>query len=261
MRLPFQSSAPAVAVRKPRPAIVPAIEGASVGARHCEDRTGGDFFDFAVTPTGRLLLVMADVAGTGDQTFAIVAAMQDLFHGRSLELFADGDANESLALTELALHLNRGIMQASSGVRCTAAFLACYDPHLGAAWYINAGHTPALHIVANGDTDELVASGIPFGLFSHTTHDAQLVILQPGSCLAIASKGLVEMRAGGREFGMAGFSAAAASNDRTSAEDVCQAVLAASDRFLAELPVPRIALGNRQARHPDRTVLSVIRTV
>jgi len=261
MRLPFSSSAPAVAARQPRPSIVPKIDGTSVAARHCEERTGGDFFDFALTPTGRLLLLMADVAGSGEQTFAIVAAMQDLFHPKAAELFANGDGNESLALTELALHLNRGVMQAASGVKCTAAFLACYDPHLGAAWYINAGHTPALHIVANGDTDELVASGIPFGLFSHTTHDAQLVILQPQSCLLIASRGLVEMRAGGREFGMAGVSAAAAGNSRTTADEVCQAVLGASDRFLAELPMSRIPLKNKNARHPDRTVLAVIRSV
>jgi phosphoserine phosphatase RsbU/P len=261
MRLPFTSSAPAVAARQPRPAVLPDIVGASVAARYCADRTGGDFFDFSVTPTGRLLLLMADVAGTGEQTSTIVAAMQDVFHVRARELFADGDANESLALTELALHLNRGVMQSASGVRCTAAFLACYDPHLGAAWYINAGHTPALHIVANGDTDELIASGIPFGLFSHTTHDAQLVILQPQSCLVIASRGLVEMRAGGREFGIAGVSAAAAAHSRAVADDVCQAVLGASDRFLAELPVPRIQLGHRQSRHPDRTVLAIVRTV
>ena len=232
-----------------------------MAARHSADRTGGDFYDFAMTPTGRLLLLMSDVAGTGEQTSAIVAAMQDVFHARALELFADGDANESLALTELALHLNRGVMQAANGVRCTAAFLACYDPDLGAAWYINAGHTPALHIVSNGDTDELIASGIPFGLFSHTTHDAQLVVLQPRSCLVLASKGLVEMRAGGREFGMAGVSAAAAAHSRAVAGEVCEAVLGASDRFLAELPVPRIQLTNRHARHPDRTVLAVVRTV
>lgn len=261
MRLPFQSSAPAVASRQPRPAVVPEIAGASVAALHCEDGSGGDFFDFALTPSGRLLLLMADIAGNRERTIAIAAALQDLFHERVAELFPSGDGNESLALTELALHLNRGTMQAASGVRCTSAFLACYDPNLGAAWYVNAGHTPGLHIVANGDTDELVASGIPFGLFSHTTHDAQLIVLQPGSCLVLASRGLIELRAGGREFGIAGVSAAAAVQRSGSAQELCQAVLNASDRFLAEVPVPRIPLPGRHTRHPDRTALAVIRSV
>jgi serine phosphatase RsbU (regulator of sigma subunit) len=240
--------------------MIPEIAGATLAAMYSEDRTGGDFFDFAVTPSGRLLFLMADIAGNRDQTFAIAAAVQDLFHDRVAELFPHKEANESLALTELALHLNRGIMQSASGVRCTAAFMACYDPEIGAAWYINAGHAPALHIVANGDTDELLASGIPFGLFSHTTHDAQLVVLQPGSSLLIVSKGLIEMRAGGREFGIAGTSAAAAASNRTSARELCEAVLKASDRFLAELPVPRISLPGRQPRHPDRTALAIVRS-
>lgn len=261
MRLPFQSAAPAVATRHPRPAVIPEIDGVSIAALYSGERTGGDFFDFAVTPSGRLLLIMADVAGNRDQTFGIEAALQDLFHERVAELFPTVDGNESLALTELALHLNRGIMQAASGVRCTSAFLACYDPQLGAAWYVNAGHTPALHIVANGDTDQLLASGIPFGLFSHTTHDSQLVVLEAGSALVLFSKGLIEMRAGGREFGIAGVSAAAAGSTRGSARDICQAVLSASDRFLAELPVPRISLPGRAPRNPDRTTVAIVRTV
>ena len=261
MRLPFQSSAPAVAVRQPRPPFVPEVAGASIGARYCEDRTGGDFYDFALTPSGRVLVLMADIAGKRDQTFAIAAAMQDLFHGRTPELFAAGDGNESLALTELALDLNRGIMQAASGVRCTSAFVVCYDTQLGTAWWVNAGHTPGLHIAPNGDTHELPASGIPFGLFSHTTHDAQLLVLQPGACMLLASKGLVEIRLGSREFGIAGVSAAAASHNRTGAKDLCQAVLDSSDRFIAETPARLIPLPHRQPRHPDRSALAIIRTV
>lgn len=261
MRLPFQSSAPAVATRQPRPPFVPEVAGASIGARYCEDRTGGDFYDFALTPSGRLLVLMADIAGKRDQTFAIAAAMQDLFHTRGPALFPGGDGNESLALTELALDLNRGIMQAASGVRCTAAFLVCYDSQLGTAWWVNAGHIPGLHLAPNGDTHELPASGIPFGLFSHTPHDAQLLVLQPGACMLLASKGLVEIRQGSREFGIAGVTAAAATNDRAAAKELCQAVLDASDRFIAEAPARRIPLPGKTSRHPDRSALAIIRTV
>jgi serine phosphatase RsbU (regulator of sigma subunit) len=261
MRLPFQSSAPAAATRQPRPPFLPEVAGASVGARYCEDRTGGDFYDFALTPNGRLLVLMADIAGKREQTFSIAAAMQDLFHGRGPELFAGTDGNESLALTELALDLNRGIMQAAAGVRLTAAFLACYDNQLGTTWWVNAGHIPGLHIAPNGDTEELPASGIPFGLFSHTPHDSQLLVIQPGASLLLASKGLVEIRHGSREFGIAGVTAAAAVHERKAAKDLCQAVLDASDRFIAETPSRLIPLPGRTSRHPDRSALAIIRTV
>ena len=48
----------------------------------------------------------------------------------------------------------------------------------------------------------LQANGLPLGLFSHSTHDSQFCSLQPGSMLMLVSKGLVELKAGGNEFGI-----------------------------------------------------------
>ncbi len=66
------------------------------------------------------------------------------------ELFSRPDINESEAMTELSLRINRGLIEISSGVRSCPAFIACYHEKFGTLCYTNAGHTPGLLRDANG---------------------------------------------------------------------------------------------------------------
>ncbi len=57
--------------------------------------------------------------------------------------------------------------------------------------YANAGHTPGLLRDRVGIT-LLEATGLPLGLFSHTTQSAATCHLVPGSALLVVSRGIVE---------------------------------------------------------------------
>lgn len=261
MRLPFRSgAAPAAALRQPQRSSFPAMDGLTLAARYREARIGGDFFDFAVAPSGHLLILLLDIAGQRGQALDIAASVQEEFRKRGPDLFPDEELNESLALTELALDLNRTILRAAGGVRCAPGFVGCYAPRLGAIWYINAGHTPALLRSSGGTVSELAANGLPFGLFSHTTHDALVNVVEPGAALVLVSKGLVEARARKQEFGLPRVSSALQANPTANAVELCEAVLAETDRFLASAPARRLPLpGTNHKNANDRTVLTLVR--
>ncbi len=236
------------------------MTGFTVAAAYRSARTGGDFFDYTISPSGRLLFLMLDIAGKREEALTIAAAAQDRFQAGAAERFPTDEVNESTALTEVALDLNRAIMQAASGVRCSPAFLACCDPSFGTVWYVNAGHTPAL-LRSGGEIVQLDSNGLPLGLFSHATHDAQISVLPPGGALLLVSRGIVEARAA-QEFGMPRVQQAMAANPTAPADQLCEAVLAATDAFMksALSASAKLRLHLRgDANSNDRTALALVR--
>ena len=90
--------------------------------------------------------------------------------------------------------------------------------------YANAGHTPGLLRDANGIT-RLPATGLPLGLFSHTTRDAFTVSLTPGAVLLVVSVGILEAQRDGEEFGLDGVSATFQQSSPANARDLCLTIL------------------------------------
>ncbi len=254
MKLLFHRSAPQKELRNPRPALIPDLEYSSIAAHYRAARVGGDFFDFSLAPSGRLLFLLADIAGRRDQALDIAAAMQSTFHEDIQKRFASPDANDNEELTHLLIELNRALLKAAGGVRAAPAFLGCYDERFGTLVYINAGHPPALLRDSHGIT-RLEPNGFPMGLFSHATHDAQLTVLAPGAALVVASKGLLEVRSRRKEFGFERLEAALAGTTVKDATSLCGAVLTAVEAFLQK--------PSRKESEPisenDATVLAVVR--
>lgn len=238
MRLPFQSAAPKTALRKPAPSATPELHGATVAAVFCGQRVSGDYYEFLKTGE-RLVVVLLDIAGRRDEAFDIEAEVQTELRARVPALFGGSDINESSALTELLIEVNRAILRAANGVRCAPAFLACYHEALGTVTYINAGYLPALLRDTDG-ISLLSASGLPLGLFTHTTQDAAFCALRPGTALLLASRGLLESRrrnddfnferlrdpfARGEEFGLERVKESLARAPLFDAKGVCAAVI------------------------------------
>ena len=169
------------------------------------NRVAGDFYDSVRVSPERVLFGLLDVAGRREDNRSILNAAQEIFRNFGTELFARPDINESDAMTELSLRINRAIIEASSGVRSCPAFIACYHEKFGTLCYTNAGHTPGLLRDGNGVT-ELGSGGLPLGLFSHATADAPTVGLEKGAALLLVSRGVLECesnaRHSGEEFGL-----------------------------------------------------------
>src|SRR6185369_10309599 len=171
-RLPFQKR-PVATQRVPAPTDFPVFEGAELAAAYCGARMGGDFFDVLLSPTGRVVFAMMDIAGIRADALNIAAHVQDVFRAKVPVLFSSEDFNEAEAVTELGIELNRAIMEAAGGARCAPAFLASYSPQIGTITCVNAGHMPGF-VVDNSDIILLASNGVPLGLFSHAIHDAQI---------------------------------------------------------------------------------------
>ena len=168
-------------------------------------RVAGDFYDSIRVSPERVLFGLLDVAGRREDNRGILTAAQEIFRTFGAELFSRPDINESDAMTELSLRINRGLIETSNGVRSCPAFIACYHEKFGTLCYTNAGHTPGLLRDSTGIA-ELGSTGLPLGLFSHATSEAPTVGLEKGAALLLVSRGVVECegyrKRSGEEFGL-----------------------------------------------------------
>ncbi len=229
MRFLFQSQVPGdFPTVEPVRTIFPKIEGADIAAVFVGNRVAGDFYD------------------------SVLTAAQSIFRNFGTELFSRPDINESEAMTELSLRINRAIIESSSGVRSCPAFIACYHEKFGTLCYTNAGHPPGLLRDSN-TIAELSSGGLPLGLFSHATADAPTVGLEKGAALLLVSRGVIECESNSRrsseEFGMQRVKQLFQSLPNGTAQEICSSVLKAADEFGGESPLC-----------DDRTALALVRT-
>ncbi len=230
MKLPFHNAAPQRTLRRPQSTPIPQLGSSSISALYRAARVGGDFYDFLVTDSRRLVFLLLDVAGKREEALDVAAAVQERMHPMAAELLRDDDVNEAVVLPTLLIELNRVIIQAAGGVRCAPAFLGCYEEEFGTLAYINAGHTPAL-LKDNEGVTRLEANGFPLGLFSHATHDALITAIEPGAGLLLVSRGLVESKAGSKEYGIERLTECVSKTSFQDAHDLCTQVLGAVKTF------------------------------
>jgi len=233
--------------RVPVHAPVPELKGANLAAVYYGQRMGGDFYDFIRVSRTRILFGLLDVAGRLEDNRAIVSAAQQTFREVGMERFSAADINEAEAMVEVCLQLNRTILEVAGRVHSCPAFAACYDEELGTVCYFNAGHTPGLVRDGTGIA-ELPATGLPLGLFSHSTCDASTVFLEPGATLLLVSRGIVEARCSGEEFGLEHAKAVLQRSQAQSAKELCVSVLDRVQQFMCTPPT-----------HNDVTVLALTR--
>jgi len=230
-------------------AAVPELRDAQLAAVYYEQRIGGDCYDFLrVTPT-RVLFILLDVAGRIADNHQIVSSAQKTFRSVGAELFAQEDVNETNAMVELFLQLNRNILQTAGRVCSSPAFAGCYNERLGTVSYFNAGHTPGLLRDGAGIV-ELPATGLPLGLFSHATPDDSIIALEPGSALVLVSGGVVEARNRAKELGLERVKKNLERRQTKTAQEICTAVLDQVRDFTRKPPTDN-----------DVTVLALVRNL
>jgi len=233
------------------PTVFPTIAGAEIAAVFVGKRVAGDFYDSIRVGPERVLIGLLDVGGRRENNRSILATAQRIFRQAGTEIFAPADLNESDALTELNLRINRELLESEKGVRSCPAFIACYHEKFGTLCYTNAGHTPGLLRDHTGIA-ELAHTGLPLGLFSHATSDAPTVGMENGSCLLLVSRGVVECGArssGDGKIGLQRIKDLLQKTALTSAQDLCTSILS---------PLPES--GGNAPLCDDRTALALLRT-
>jgi phosphoserine phosphatase RsbU/P len=236
----------------------PKIDGAEIAASAVGDRVAGDFYDSMRVSPERILFGLLDVAGRQEKNRDILNAAQEIFRNLGSELFSKSDINESDAMTELCLRINRHLIEVSKGVHPCPTFIACYHEKFGTLCYTNAGHTPGLLRDSTGIV-ELPSTGLPLGLFSHATCEAPTVGTQKGSAVLLVSRGIVECRASdsdaedgksAEQFGIDRVKQVLAAAPSAVAQDLCASVLKALGKFTT-----------CSLTADDRTALAFVRNV
>jgi len=249
----FQSRPPdAPPAIEPVPTIFPEIEGADIAAVFTGKRVAGDFYDSLRVSSERILFGLLDVAGRREENRSILAGAQQIFRSVGADLFSRLDINESDAMTQLCLALNRGLIEACKGVHPCPGFIGCYHEQFGTLCYTNAGHTPGLLRDRKGIA-ELTSTGLPLGLFSHATCDSPTVGMENHAALLLVSRGLVECgrnhHESSPELGMERIKQSFEHASAGDARSLCASMLNAAGQFSPHAPMC-----------DDRTALALIRT-
>jgi len=126
--------------------------------------------------------------------------------------------------------------------------MACYNEELGTLSYVNAGHTPGL-VRDLSEIQELKATALPLGLFSHSVPDSGVLVLRPGNTLVILSKGVVEAKHNGEEYGIERVSQYLRAAACETAHETCVGILSKVQQFMGTAPT-----------HNDVTALALVRS-
>lgn len=231
----------------PLPANIPGIRAGYVAAVYYGQRRSGDFYDFVRVNPQCVLFGLFDVAGGLRETRTIMCQLQSTFRSVGPQLLQAAHGNISESMIELWIRLNKEVMQAADGVHSCPAFLGCYNEDNETLSYVNAGHTPGL-CRHDRQVTELGPTALPLGLFSHTVPDCSVVFLGPGNGLLVISKGMVEAKRRGEEYGLERAKQYFGETGFQSAHETCVGLLSRVREFMGTAPT-----------HDDVTALSLIR--
>jgi phosphoserine phosphatase RsbU/P len=182
------------------PSFAPEVAGAEIAfASRPQNSVAGDYYD-AFYPTasaadgGKLMLVIADVAGKSIPAALLMATLQ-----ASLRTIA----GEGALLEDLVQRLNRyACAHSLDGRRFTTTVIAEYEPAARRLSYVNAGHNAPILRRANGSLEALDVGGVPLGIQSTPVYETSAKDMRQGDALIFFTDGVVEaFDEDGREFG------------------------------------------------------------
>jgi phosphoserine phosphatase RsbU/P len=195
----------------------PAIDGLSIAAHYDSmAEVAGDFYDFVVTPSGQLGVLVADVSGHGVPA-ALVASMVKI----ALAVQEGAIEDPGLVLTRM----NRALCGRFELAYVTATF-ALIDPAARTLTYAAAGHPSPLLMRAVGHVESLDERGMVLGFLPDARYTSATVRdLAAGDRIVFYTDGITEAsRSDGEFFG-----------DRQFRDVLTVGVSQSTDRFLATL--------------------------
>lgn len=155
------------------------IDGHCVTAGH----VGGDWYDFFRLPDGKIVIVLADVAGKGMPAALLMSSTRGMLRSYAASTSTMHPAD---ALTRL----NRILMEDLPPEKFITMVLAVLDPYARTLSFCNAGHP--FPILVKDRTRFLDSnSGVPLGI-TDREYMEEVVTLPPGSRLVLYSDGISE---------------------------------------------------------------------
>jgi sigma-B regulation protein RsbU (phosphoserine phosphatase) len=233
----------------PAPAKIPRIRDGHIAAVYYGQRRSGDYYDFVHVNRSRLLFGIFDVAGSLPETRTVMLPLQETFRSVGTRLFESTEINELHHIQELWIQMNKAVIEAARGVHSCPALFGCYNEEARTFSYVNAGHTPGLWRVGQ-ELLLLKATALPLGLFSHSIPESSMIALGPADAVLLVSKGIIEAKCRGEEFGIERTKEYFRQSGLQSAHETCVGILARVRQFMGTAPT-----------HNDVTALCLVRSM
>jgi phosphoserine phosphatase RsbU/P len=157
-------------------------------------QVGGDYYDFLSLASGRVGIVLADIAGKGIAGALLMANLQANLRSQYALALED--------LPELLKSVNELFYENTGDQSYATLFFGDYDDSARRLRYVNCGHLPPLLLRQNGTFDRLAATATVLGLFENWDCAAAEIELAPGDLLVLYTDGVTEATdPAGEEFG------------------------------------------------------------
>jgi sigma-B regulation protein RsbU (phosphoserine phosphatase) len=154
---------------------------------------GGDFVAYADAGSGRVALLVADVAGHGASAAMLTGMVKYAFDSAH----ADGCDPQKTVRKVL------DGLRSFEPRRFVTLLVVLLDPERGALEWVNAGHPPGLHWSPGHAPARLTPTGlIASSAFADRIWTAEKRPLLPGDRLLLFTDGLVELEREGEQFGL-----------------------------------------------------------
>jgi sigma-B regulation protein RsbU (phosphoserine phosphatase) len=167
------------------PERLPEFDGLKLAVHYETSRyAGGDYYDFAALPDGRLAILVADAEGHSAPATVMMAMTCALFRSASTFL---GEPDQMLS------YINDNLCKVNKGSFVTAIY-AVYDAFSGTLKMARAGNPlPIRYRPSERAATELSCEGVLImGLESYTEVPVTEVMLQPGDQLLFYTDGVTE---------------------------------------------------------------------
>jgi len=153
---------------------------------------GGDYYNYAMLPDGRLAIVVADVVGHG-----LGAAMLTAKFAAEVRCHLLTAASPACAVAGL----NRSLAEAIGDGHFITLLLVVLDPTSGCVTVVNAGHPAAILCASGGAAEEIGGkkAGFPLGVFDAAEYEPFIYELPPGGLIVAYTDGITEAMNAQRE--------------------------------------------------------------
>lgn len=158
-----------------------------------EAEIGGDYYDLFRSPSGQIVLAMADVCGKG-----VEAATKTSMLKYSIRALVAAGLGPAGCLDEI----NDMVAANEDPTDILTVVLAYLDPHEGRLVFANGGHPPGLLLRSgSGEITRLTPTGPILGASAGVHFDEETVEISQGDIVLLYTDGVTEARSGNKFFG------------------------------------------------------------
>ncbi|WP_205346953.1 PP2C family protein-serine/threonine phosphatase [Pseudonocardia broussonetiae] len=182
-----ERTAAAALQRSLLPAALPPVPGLGFDARYVpgEGQVGGDWYDVFELPSGRVCIVMGDVAGRGLPAAVTMGRLRTVFRAHALDV-------EDPA--KLLARVNEHVRFFEPSTLATA-LCAVLEPHLRRLRVSTAGHPPPVVARPGRESEVLdLRPDLPLGVDATLPRHVVELDLDAGAAVCFYTDGLVERR-------------------------------------------------------------------